>query len=186
MQFHAKLNNLRQSPRKVRKIADLVRGLDVVDARAQLTHVPQRSSEAVLKLLNSAIANAENNFDADEQNLFIKTVMINEGPTLKRYRPRAHGRAYQILKRTSKIELTLEEKKPTKKREAKKQEAKEETINLADFTKKEAEEKEEAAKNNEKDKKATPDAKKPHNDNGKISSEAKGNKPSIFRRKGDA
>ncbi len=115
MKVKAKLNNLRISPRKVRLVADLIRGLDVSDAKTQLNFLVKKSSKPILKLLDSALANASNNFKLDKDNLYISEIFVNEGPTLKRIMPRAMGRAFYIRKRTSHITLVLQEKeKPTK------------------------------------------------------------------------
>ena len=119
MKVIAKLNNLRISPRKVRLVADLIRGLDVSDAKVQLNFLIKRSSRPMLKLLNSAVANASHNFKLDENNLYISELIVNEGPTLKRIMPRAMGRAFYIRKRTSHITLVLEEKKKVEKNDKK-------------------------------------------------------------------
>ncbi len=111
MQVKAQLNNLRISPRKVRLVTDLIRGLDVVKAKSQLQFLIKRSSKPILKLLNSAIANAKHNFKlSDESNLYISEIIVNGGKMLKRTMPRAMGRAYQIKKRTSKILMVLDER----------------------------------------------------------------------------
>src|SRR4030042_5252637 len=101
MEVKASLNNLRRSPRKVRLVADLVRGLDVRNAQNQLDFLVKGSSSEFENLLQGAIANAENNFGLSKDNLYIKDVIVNEGAKLKRWLPRAHGRASLILKRTS-------------------------------------------------------------------------------------
>jgi len=134
MKVKAKLNNLRISPRKVRLVIDLIRGLDVSDAKLQLNFLVKRSSRPILKLLDSVIANAKNNFELDESNLYISEIFASEGPTLKRIRPRAMGRAFHIMKRTSHITIILEERveskektektKASKKEKAKKTESK--------------------------------------------------------------
>ena len=114
MEVKASLKYLRISPRKVRLVADLTRGLSVKVAEANLLHIPKRSCKPLLKLLKSAIANAEHNFGLDKNNLFIKAIRVDEGPALKRWRPRARGAAFPIKKRTSHIFLTLNEIKETK------------------------------------------------------------------------
>lgn len=114
MEVKASLKYLRISPRKVRLVADLTRGLSVKVAEANLLHIPKRSCKPLLKLLKSAIANAEHNFGLDKNNLFIKAIRVDEGPALKRWRPRARGAAFPIRKRTSHIFLTLNEIKETK------------------------------------------------------------------------
>lgn len=106
----AKLNHFRMSPRKVRLVADLVRGKDVDDAEAQLEHMRKHAALAIKKLLRSAIANAEHNFQKTRSALFIQTLTVDGGPTLKRFRARAFGRAADIHKRTSHITLVLGER----------------------------------------------------------------------------
>lgn len=110
MKVKANLKNLRISPRKVRLVINLIKGMDVQNALVQLTHLVKGSSRNVEKLLLSAIANAENNFGLDRNNLWVADVQVGEGATLKRWLPRAHGRATPIMKRTSNIYLVLEEK----------------------------------------------------------------------------
>lgn len=119
MQVSAKLKNLRISPRKVRLMANVVRGKDIQRAKIQLQFSTKKSSGNILTLLNSAVANAKNNFNLDEDSLFISNIIVNEGPTLKRWRPRAMGRASAIHKRTCTIEIFLDEKESGKKEEAK-------------------------------------------------------------------
>lgn len=92
-------------------VVDLIRGKQVGEAVAILKHTPKAVSPIVEKVLNSAIANAEHNYDMDAENLLIKEAYVDEGPTLKRFRPRAQGRASQINKRTSHITIVLSEKK---------------------------------------------------------------------------
>jgi len=110
MEIKAKLGNLRVSPRKVRLVADLIRGKKAAEAEKILRFSPKKSARDILKLLLSAIANAENNFSFKKDNLLIVKIMVNDGPTLKRWRARAMGRANEIKKRTSQILLTLEAK----------------------------------------------------------------------------
>ncbi|QGS52368.1 50S ribosomal protein L22 [Spiroplasma tabanidicola] len=107
MEAKAKLSMIRISPRKVRLVADSIRAKKISEAVAILQNQDKRSSEPVLKLLNSAVANAVNNNGMEADQLFVKTIYVNEGPTLKRFRPRAHGRAYEILKRTSHITIIV-------------------------------------------------------------------------------
>ncbi|ATZ18520.1 50S ribosomal protein L22 [Williamsoniiplasma somnilux] len=107
MEAIAKLNMIRISPRKVRLVVDAIRNKPVAHAIATLNNLDKVSTEPILKLLNSAIANAVNNNGMEADKLFVKTVFVNEGPTLKRFRPRAHGRAYEILKRTSHITIIV-------------------------------------------------------------------------------
>jgi large subunit ribosomal protein L22 len=105
------LKNYRQSPRKVRLVADLIRGKKVSNAMAELTFLPKRASHVMTKLITSAIANAENNFKVNSDDLVISEITVDQGVTLKRYRPRARGVAKRINKRTSNIALSLGVKK---------------------------------------------------------------------------
>ncbi len=120
MPVKVQLKHLHISPRKVRLVADLVRGLDVQEAEKFLTFNSKKASQSVRKLLKSAVATAKNDFSFEEENLFISEILVNEGATLKRWMPRAYGRAYPILKRTSHIIITLEEKVKSKKKSTKK------------------------------------------------------------------
>lgn len=115
MAIVAKLNNLRISARKVRLVADLIRRKPVEEAQTILRFAVKRSSPIILKLLNQAIANAKNNFKLDEKDLYVSKLTVDEGPKLKRWRPRARGSASPIEKKTSHITLVLESKNPTKK-----------------------------------------------------------------------
>lgn len=101
------LNNLRISPRKVRLVVDQIRGLNANEALVILNYNLKKPSDIVAKLVNSALASAENDFKFSKDEMFISEVYVNEGSTLKRWMPRAYGRAYQILKRTSKLKLVL-------------------------------------------------------------------------------
>lgn len=109
-QAKAKVGIIRISPRKARLVADLFRGKDVKVALGILNNTNKKASEFFIKLLNSAVANATNNHGMDATKLFVKEVLVNEGPTLKRYQPHSHGRAYSIFKRTSNLSITLEER----------------------------------------------------------------------------
>ena len=118
MEATATLRYLRITPRKVRVVADLIRGKNVNAALAQLAYVEKRAAEPVAKLLRSAVANAEQaaknqQFDVDA--LHVKSLMVDQGPSLRRYMPRAQGRAFKILKKTSHIQLTISDDKPKKK-----------------------------------------------------------------------
>lgn len=108
VQTRAKLRYLRMSPRKVRLLVDLIRGLHVQDALAQLDMSAKHASRPVKKLLESAIANATHNDNADASTLVVKTATVDGGPILYRWMPRAFGRASKIKKRTSHITLILE------------------------------------------------------------------------------
>ena len=107
---HATARYIRISARKVKVVIDLIRGKSVDDAEAILLYTPKAAAEPVLKLLRSAIANAENNLDLSRDNLYVAEIYANQGPTLKRYRPRARGSAFHIRKRTSHITVILDEK----------------------------------------------------------------------------
>jgi ribosomal protein L22 len=106
----AQAKYVRCAPRKARLVVDHIRGKSVGDARAILTHTPRAAAQDVLKLLESAVANAENNHELDADDLVIRKVYVDEGPTLKRYRPRALGRATRIRKRTSHMTIQLSPK----------------------------------------------------------------------------
>ncbi|WP_112179287.1 MULTISPECIES: 50S ribosomal protein L22 [Paraliobacillus] len=113
MQVQAKAvaKTVRIAPRKVRLVIDLIRGKDVGEAIAILKHTQRGASPVVEKALNSAIANAEHNYEMNIDNLYVSEAYVNEGVTLKRFRPRAMGRASQINKRTSHITVVVSEKK---------------------------------------------------------------------------
>ncbi len=98
----------RVTPQKARRVVDLVRGLPVDDALALLRFAPQAAAETVHKTLQSAVANATDGEDLDRTSLVITKALVDEGPTLKRFRPRAQGRAYRINKRTSHITLVVQ------------------------------------------------------------------------------
>jgi large subunit ribosomal protein L22 len=121
MKVTAKLSNIRISPRKVRLIAGLVKDLDVEEALVQLGSTVKRSSSPLEKLLRSAIASAENNFGLDRDNLYICDMQVGEGVKFKRWLPRAFGRATPLLKRSSNVYLTLEERVEGKGRKTKEQ-----------------------------------------------------------------
>jgi large subunit ribosomal protein L22 len=112
MQVTAQLNNLRISPRKVRLVARIIKGMDANAAKYQLDHIVKKSSKPIVKLINSAISNARNNFNLARENLFIKDIIVNEGPKLKRFKPKGFGMASPIEKKTSHIKIVLEEKVP--------------------------------------------------------------------------
>ena len=101
---------VRVSPRKTRLVLDLIRGKNVADAIAILKFTPNKAARIVEKTLNSAIANAENNFGLEKENLVVSEAFANEGPTLKRFRPRAKGSASPINKRTAHITVVVAEK----------------------------------------------------------------------------
>ena len=101
---------IRIAPRKVRIVMDLVRGKSVADALAILKFTPKVGADAVEKVLRSAVANAENNFDMNADRLFISSAFVDQGPTLKRIHPRSRGQAFKILKHTSHITVAVNEK----------------------------------------------------------------------------
>ena len=107
----AQLNNYRQSPRKVRLVTDLVRGKKVQKVLPILDVLSKRAAGPVKKLLRSAVANAIHNENLDKDKLVISEIRVDEGATLKRWRPRARGRAFPIRKRTSRITVYLKEEK---------------------------------------------------------------------------
>ena len=107
IQVRAKARYVRSAPRKARLVMDHIRGKRVDDARAILRHTPRAAATDISKLLESAVANAENNFELDPDDLKIDRAFVDEGPTIKRFRPRALGRATPIHKRTSHMTITL-------------------------------------------------------------------------------
>ena len=109
MQAKAQVNHVRISPRKVKIVLDLIRNKPVDVAAAILKFTPKAACEPVGKLLKSAIANAENNFNMDKSQLYVAEALVCPGPIMKRVRPRAQGRAFRIEKRTSHITLVLKE-----------------------------------------------------------------------------
>src|SRR6056297_1202419 len=126
MEVDAKLNYLNIAPRKVRLVADLIRGKELEIARKQLKFCNKKAATPILKLLNQGAANAENNFNLNPLNLYIKEIKVDEGPMLKRWKPRAMGRADEIHKKRSHVTLKLEEldqkkaKRKTSKKKSKK------------------------------------------------------------------
>ena len=110
MEARAYLRNVRIAPRKVKVVCDLIRGKSLAEANAIVMNTPKAASELLIKLLKSAAANAENNHNMDPEKLYVSEVFVAPGPIMKRIRPRAHGRAFRILKRTSHITLVLKEK----------------------------------------------------------------------------
>ena len=107
MEARAQARFVRVTPMKARRVIDLIRGLPAEQAQAVLTFAPQAASEPVGKVLNSAIANATNNHDLDARTLVVTEAYVDEGPTMKRFRPRAQGRASRINKRTSHITVVV-------------------------------------------------------------------------------
>ena len=110
MEAKATAKYVRIAPRKVRVVMDLIRGKNVQDAFAILKFTPKVGAEAIEKVLKSAVANAENNFDMSEDNLYVSEAYVDQGPTLKRIHPRSRGQAFKILKRTSHITVVVAER----------------------------------------------------------------------------
>ncbi|MCC8122444.1 MAG: 50S ribosomal protein L22 [Oscillospiraceae bacterium] len=110
MEAKAHLKYARISPRKVQIVCDLIRGKSVPQADAILRATPKAASELMIKLLNSAVANAENNHQMDPESLYVSATYANPGPIIKRMRPRAQGRAFRINKRTSHITVCVSER----------------------------------------------------------------------------
>ncbi|KJK52774.1 50S ribosomal protein L22 [Lentzea aerocolonigenes] len=104
----ARARYVRDTPMKVRRVIELIKGRNASEALAVLQFAPQAASEPVAKVLASAMANAENNMSLDPDTLWVAVAYVDEGPTLKRFRPRAQGRAYRIRKRTSHITIEVE------------------------------------------------------------------------------
>ena len=110
MEAKAYLRHVRISPRKVQIVLNLIRGKDVKVAQAILEQTPKSASEYLEKLLKSAIANADHNFNMDVHNLYVAECFVCPGPTMKRVRPAPKGSAHRVLKRTSHVTMTLKEK----------------------------------------------------------------------------
>ena len=110
MEARAQMKYARISPRKVKVVCDLIRGKDAKLAKAILEHTPKAGSELLVKVLDSAVANAENNLGLDTDKLYVSQTFADPGPILKRGQPRAHGRMYRINKRTSHITVVVAEK----------------------------------------------------------------------------
>ena len=111
MAFEVKLKYLRISPRKVRLVADMIRGKKIDEAQAILGFAVKKGADPILKLLNSAVANVKNNAKKETENLFISKLTVDEGPIAKRIMPRAKGKADRIMKRSSHITLVLDERR---------------------------------------------------------------------------
>ncbi len=110
MQSRAQAKYVRIAPRKARIVADLIRGKDIEEALSILRFTPKRGAHVVEKVVRSALANAEHNYDMNKDDLYIHRIFVDEGPTLRRFRPRALGRATPIRKRTSHITAILSER----------------------------------------------------------------------------
>ena len=136
MKVKVRVKHIRMSPRKVRLVCDIVRGMDVEEALNQLQFTNKRAVKPLVKLINSAVANALHNHEIEKNNLFIDELKVDEGPTLSRWMPRAFGRATPIRKKTSQINLVLEEKVPSakkKKTEKKKDGMKDDLVQVKDY-----------------------------------------------------
>ena len=182
MEIKASVKHLRTSARKTRLVVDLVRGMQVEKALDQLKFVNKRVTKSVAKLISSAIANAENTYELSKDNLFIKEIRVDEGSTLKRWMPRAHGRATPVRKRTSHINVVLAEIKDSGKKKAKKQKI-EAPIKLGEEAKKakKTSEKEEAKTDEKAQEKSTDSKVESHTKNAEGGS--KGFAGKVFRRK---
>lgn len=112
MEISAQLKGLRTAPRKVRLVSGILKGLDALEAKAKLDYLAKRSAKPLAKLLDSALANAHHNLSLVKENLFIKDIIVNEGPKLKRFRPKGFGTTSPIEKKTSHIEIVLAERVP--------------------------------------------------------------------------
>lgn len=139
MKVTAQLKNFRVAPRKVRLLAEVIKGHDVDEALLNLKHTVKRSTDPLMQLLGSAIANAENNFGLDRSNLYVADFQVGEATRLKRWMPRAFGRATPIIKRSSHVTITVDERIEGKNRKSK------------DQLEKERKEREEARKKMEKE-----------------------------------
>mgnify|MGYP001558382299 CR=1 FL=1 len=115
MEIKVRLNNIRIAPRKSRDVIDLIRGKSIDQARALLEFTIKKGALPVLKLLNSAVATSVNDLKLNEADLYIYAVTVDEGPKLKRWHPMSRGRAYPLIKRTSRITLVLKDRNQNKK-----------------------------------------------------------------------
>ena len=110
MESKAVAKYVRVAPRKVRVVMDLIRGKNVTEALAILKFTPKVGADVIEKVLKSAVANAENNFDMNVDKLYVSSAFVDQGPTLKRIHPRSRGQAFKILKRTSHVTIVVDEK----------------------------------------------------------------------------
>ena len=134
MEAKAKLKYLRIAPRKVRLVADMVRGQKVGKAKSLLQFTVNRSALPVLKLLNSAVVGAKEKMNWEESNMFISSITVDEGPKLKRWMPRARGSASPIQKKTSHITIALSELEKTELKVSKKKKSKIETKKVSSLS----------------------------------------------------
>jgi len=188
MKVSAQLNNLRIAPRKARLVTSLIKGLDVQDALDQLENTIKGASLPIAKLVKSAIANGENNSGLDKNNLYIFEARVEEGMKMKRWMPKAFGRAGRILKRSSNIIVVLEERIEGKNRKSQEQidkerkERAEKKIKAEREARKEQEEKEKQ-EDKKSDKIETPEEKAERNPAKPKKGDSKGFMGRIFRRK---
>ncbi len=110
MEVTASLQRVRVSPQKARLVIDMCRGKKVIEAQAMMRYVPNKTAFEVERLLNSVAANAENNYDLDPEDLWIKAIYVDEGPSMRRFKARARGRVGRIQRRTSKITVIAEDR----------------------------------------------------------------------------
>ena len=110
MEAKAIARHIRIAPRKIRVVIDLIRGRNIGDAYAILKNTPKIGSEILLKLLESAIANAEHNYNMNSDKLYVAAAYVDQGPTLKRIHPRSRGQAFKILKRSSHVTVVVKER----------------------------------------------------------------------------
>lgn len=188
MKVSAKLKNLRIAPRKSRLVANLIKGLDVQDALNQLESTVKGASLPMLKLVKSAIANGENNFGLDKDNLYIFDARVEDGMKMKRWMPKAFGRAGRILKRSSNVIVVLEERVEGKNRKSQEQIEKERKEKMEKKIKAEREaRKEQEEKEKQEDKKSdkieAPEEKTERNSAKPKKGDNKGFMGRIFRRK---
>lgn len=176
MEVVAKLRYYRQSPRKVRLITDLIKGLNTSEALSELQFANKTAARQVIKLIQSAVANATHNFSLDANNLFIKNITVDSGPTLKRWRARAFGRASMIRKHMSHVTITLDEKvHGQRKRLEAEREPKPSTFSAGDVATKPSE--------NEESPHITQERVESHDLKPSIQKKSMGFMPKIFRRK---
>ena len=110
MEAKAVAKYVRVAPRKVRVVMDLIRGKNVAEAFAILKFTPKVGADVIEKVLKSAVANAEHNFDMNVDKLYVASAFVDQGPTLKRIHPRSRGQAFKILKRTSHVTVVVKER----------------------------------------------------------------------------
>lgn len=174
MKVKAKAKYIRTAPRKLRLLADLVRGLDVKEAELRLRYSNKATASAIIKLLASVVANGVEGFELKDDNLYIKEITVDEGPTLKRWRPRAFGRATPIRKRSSHISIVLDERVPTDPKKIKKEKIADDIVKVSGVKQLEEVEKKDEDIDDKKEK---------INKKNKIKKNKKGFASNIFNRK---